>query len=49
MNDTAYIISDFYFYTLNIKIKSNPKLKLNITDKIKVNAITINKVVYMTY
>ena len=49
MNDTAYIILNFDFYTLKIKIKSNQTLKFNIADKIKVKSITINKVVYMTH
>ena len=39
----------FYFYFLLNKIKSNQTLKFNVTDKIKVNTITINKVEYMTY
>ena len=46
MNDTAYIILNFDFYKLwNIK-KSNQTLKFDITDKIKVNTTTINKVEY---
>ena len=49
MNDTEYIILNFDFYRLKIKIKSNQTLKFDITDKIEVNVITINKVVYMTH
>ena len=49
MNDTEYIILNFDFYRLKIKIKSNQTLKFDITDKIKVNAIAINKFVYMTH
>ena len=49
MNDTAYIILNFDFYTLKIKIKSNQTLKFDITERIKVNAITIYKVVSMTH
>ena len=49
MNDTAYIILNFDFYTLKIKIKLNQTLKFDISDKIEGNDITINKVVFMTH
>ena len=49
MNDPAYIILKFDFYTLKIKIKLNQKLNFNINDKIEVNTTTINKAVYMTH
>ena len=49
MNDTAYIVLNFDFYMLKIKIKPNQTLKFDITDKIKVNTIKINKVLYMTH
>ena len=49
MKDTAYIILNFDFYMLKIKIKPNQTLKFDITDNIEVNATTINKVVYTTH
>ena len=39
----------FWFLFLINKKKSNQTLKFDVTDKIKVNTITINKVEYMTY
>ena len=36
-------------YCIRYKIKSNQTLKFDVTNKIKLNRITINKVEYMTY
>ena len=47
MNHTAYIILNVDFYTLKIEKNSNQTLKFDITEKIEVNSITINKVVYI--
>ena len=48
MKDTAYIVLKFYLYML-LKKEMNQTLKFDITDKIKVNTITVNKVEYMTH
>ena len=39
----------FRFLFLILKKIKNQTLKFDVTDKIKVNTITINKVYYMTY
>ena len=49
MKDTAYIILKFDSYFYSNKIKLNQKLNFDVTDKIKVKTITINKAEYMTY
>ena len=49
MNHYAYNILKFNLYMFKIKIKWNQTLKFDISNKIKVNAITIDKVVYMTH
>ena len=48
MNNTPYIILNFDPYMLKKNKKSNQTLKFDVTNKIKVNTIIINKVVYMT-
>ena len=49
MKDTAYIMLNFDLYFLKTKKKLNQTFKFDVTDKIKVKTITINKVEYMTY
>ena len=49
MNNTSYIILNFDPYMLKKDKKSNQTLKFNVTNKIKVDTIIINKVVYMTH
>ena len=39
---------EFRFVNVKIEIKSNQKLKFDMTYKIKIKAITINKDEYMT-
>ena len=49
MNDTEFVIIKFDFYTLYNNNKLNQTLKLDTTDKIEGNNITIIKVEYMTH
>ena len=48
MNNTSYIILNFDHNMLKKNQKSNQTLKFDVTNKIKVKTIIINKVVYMT-